>query len=332
MLPQVSRTYAITIALLPPRLAHAVSMAYLLCGVADTIEDCELMDAPTKQRLLAIYANAVQEERDEIPELAEAFAGPRMPDEELARDVHHVMASYKAMEKPQRDAILPWLLEMCKGMAGFATRHDKARPGHVEALDTVDDLDSYCYYVAGTVGHILTELYRADHHRVTERHYARMKPLSTSFGVGLQMTNIMKDVADDRQRGWMYVPREFCAAAGTTPEQFLDPDMAPQAKQVMDMMMRKAGRHLRDGLDFCLTLPRSQYRMRVSSMSPLFFAVRTLAVAAQDPKLLDPSHKVKISRKEVKKIVRDIYLVAPNNNLVRNYFRRLAAGAPVPHR
>lgn len=326
MLPKVSRTFAACIGLLPPGLEFEVLVAYLLCRIADTAEDCELLAPDAKRELLTAFAEQLRSGGCDPGELKRVFAQPRNDDELLARDAERTLRCYAALGEAQRAAIRPWVLEMCEGMAGFALRYRGAAPGQVEALATVDELDRYCYYVAGTVGHLLTELFRLHHHRVTERHYARMKRLATSFGLGLQLTNIIKDVADDRSRGWSFVPRELCERHGTSPECFLDPDQRPAAEAAMAELIEKASGHLADARDYCLSLPRSQYRMRIFCLTPLFFAVRTLDLARRDPRLLDPSHKVKITRPEVKRTIRDTFVVAPNNHLVRQYYRRLAAG------
>jgi farnesyl-diphosphate farnesyltransferase len=209
-------------------------------------------------------------------------------------------------------------------MAEFARRHARARPGNLEALSSLHDLDRYCYFVAGTVGHLLTDLFRLHHHRVTRRHYENLKKLSTSFGLGLQLTNIIKDVADDRQRGWSFVPRQLCEAAGITPDDLTDPARRDHAQSVMRQLIVKARGHLQDALKYCLHIPRSQYRIRLFCLTPLFFAIQTLRLATRDPKLLDPSHKVKITRADVRRTIRMTFLVAPNNYLVQAYFRKLA--------
>lgn len=323
MLPKVSRTFAACIGLLPPGLEFPILIAYLLCRIADTAEDNELFAPERKRALLDAFATAVATESERCPPLAEAFANPRNDDEALTRDAERTLRCYVNLSDEQRAAIKPWVMEMCDGMANFAERHPGAAPGQVEALDSVADLDHYCYFVAGTVGHLLTDLFRLHHHRVTDRHYARLKGLATSFGLGLQLTNIIKDVADDRRRGWMFVPREICAAHGTNPEQFLEPGHASAAQGVMQELIAKAQGHLDDARDYCIGLPRSQYRMRIFCLTPLYFAVRTLNLARRDPRLLDPDHKVKIRRVEVKRTIRDTFLVAPNNHLVRQYYRRL---------
>jgi farnesyl-diphosphate farnesyltransferase len=94
----------------------------------------------------------------------------------------------------------------------------------------------------------------------------------------------------------------------------------------MELLITKASRHLRDALDYCIALPRSQYRIRLFCLTSLYFAVRTLHRAKHDPRLLDPTHKVKITRAEVYRTVLVAHIVAPINSLVRAYFRHLAGG------
>jgi farnesyl-diphosphate farnesyltransferase len=209
-------------------------------------------------------------------------------------------------------------------MAEFAARD--AGPGRLEALASVDDLDRYCYYVAGTVGHLLTELFWQHHGRGSRRRYETLKALATSFGLGLQLTNIVKDLADDRRRGWSFVPRQLTRLAGIDPEQMQEADHREASRRVMDLLIAKASAHLRDALDYCVELPRSQYRIRLFCLTSLYFAVRTLRRARHDPRLLDADHKVKISRAEVYRTVVVTHLVAPVDSLVRAYFHHLAGG------
>ena len=323
LLGHVSRTFAACIRLLPPPVDHQVLVAYLLCRVADTIEDSADLPTADKERLLAHFGACLDEGGPDAAPLAEAFAQPRIADELLTREADAVLREYRALGPAACAAIRPWVQEMARGMAQFARIHSEARPGRLVSLTSVAELDAYCYYVAGTVGHLLTELFRLHSPRVTERHYARLKSLATSFGLGLQLTNIIKDVADDRNRGWSFVPTQLCSLAGVAPGELLDPHQARQARIVMDSLIAKAKSHLNDALAYCTALPRSQYRLRLFCLTPMYFAVRTLALAERDPRLLDASHKVKITRGEVYRTLCAAYVVAPSNHLCGAYYRQL---------
>jgi farnesyl-diphosphate farnesyltransferase len=320
MLPRVSRTFAACIRLLGPGLRDEVLVAYLLCRVADTIEDHPGLDAAEKGRLLDRWSACLDEGGPDADPVCQAFPVPADDDQRLAARSGLVLAAFRDCDAPARAAMRPWVQEMCRGMAGFAAR--QPAPGTLTALADLDELDKYCWYVAGTVGHLLTDLFVV-RHGIGPRQAADLRRLATGFGLGLQLVNIIKDVADDRSRGWSFVPRAVCEVHGIRVEDLLDPAKRQSARLVMRILTSKARSHLQEALDYCCTLPRHAYRTRLFCLAPLYFAVRTLALAERDERLLDPDHKVKITRGEVYRTLCMAYVVAPSNHLVRSYHRRL---------
>lgn len=93
----------------------------------------------------------------------------------------------------------------------------------------------------------------------------------------------------------------------------------------MAQMITKARSHLDRALEYCTELPWSEIRMRRFCLAPLYFAIRTLARAERDQHLLNPDHKVKISRSEVYRTLGIGGLIAPSNALIRSYYRHLAS-------
>ena len=326
VLPKVSRTFAICIRLLPPDLDHAVLIAYLLCRVADTIEDAIRLGAADKERLLHHFGTCLEPDGPDAHPLRAAFPSPGDDEERLAHDADIVLREFRRLPAAQQNAIRPWVQEMCRGMADVARRKGESEDGaaHLEALATVEELDRYCYYVAGTVGHLLTDLFHLHAGPRQRARYEALDSLATSFGLGLQLTNIIKDVADDRRRGWSFVPQELCQLAGITPDQLHDGRHRDASRRVMHRLIAKAKHHLLDALEYSTLLSRRRYGIRLFCLTALYFAVQTLDLAERDDRLLDPDHKVKISRSAVLHTITMTRLVAPSNTLVRWYFRRLA--------
>ncbi len=322
MLPKVSRTFAVCIKLLPTELEHPVLVAYLLCRIADTFEDTTRLPVDERVRLLALFSDALENPRATVEPLHDAFAQPQTDEELLVREAAVVLAQFWDLPIEHRDAIRPWVREMCSGMAEFVRRERKGL--ELEALSTVEELERYCYYVAGTVGHLLTALFNVHFGLGEGDRSMKLQSLATSFGLGLQLTNIIKDVADDQRRGWSFVPRQLCEAAGINPEDLHKASYAAEGRRVMQMMIDKAKGHLSDALDYTTTLPRRDSGVRQFCLTSLYFAVQTLRLAEQDDRLLDPGHKVKITRSEVARTVQMTRMVAPSNVLVRVYFRLLA--------
>ena len=317
MLPAVSRTFALTIRLLPPDLEYPVLVAYLLCRIADTIEDSTRLQPARKARLLETFRGELVQGRERSGLVREAFTDHPTDDERLAFENERVLREFFRLPAAQQDAIRPWVQEMCEGMARFATQHEERAGGGPAILTDVAELERYCYYVAGTVGHLLTALFILHDGRMEPERKDSLGRLATSFGLGLQLTNIIKDVSDDRRRGVSYIPRELYEKAG---------DRGPAV--VIGPLIVKARGHLNDALEYCTHLPRRQYRMRLFCLTSLYFAIRTLRLAELQPALLDSSRKLKISRGAVYRTLIMSYLVAPVNSWVRAYFDRLsAAGA-----
>lgn len=324
MLPKVSRTFAVCIRLLPARLQRPVLTAYLLCRVADTIEDTATLAPDVKDALLAAFRASLDAGGPDADALRKAFPAPTTDEEHLTHDADAVLREFRRLSTVQQAAIRPSVQEMCSGMAEFARRQRLAAGGPVTALETVEDLDRYCYFVAGTVGHLLTELFRAHAASITPSRYRRLKHLATSFGLGLQLTNIIKDVSDDRRRGWAFVPRQLCHVAGIRPEELHDGRHREEALRVMRALIDKAKGHLCDALEYSTVLPRRLHGIRLFCLTSLYFAVRTLRLAERDARLLDPAHKVKITRRDVARTVGIAKVIAPSDVLVRGYFRLLA--------
>ena len=327
MLPRVSRTFAICIRLLPRELEHSVLIAYLLCRIADTIEDTTTLNGGEKELLLTHFSRCLQPDGPNAEPLREAFEEFQDDDEKLARETDIVLREFRRLPDALRVAIRPWVLEMCSGMATFVSGPHSNSAGYVTSLDTIDDLDRYCYYVAGTVGHVLTEIFGQVNPPIPAADYARMKSLATSFGLGLQLTNIIKDVADDRRRGHNYVPRQLCLTAGIDPKDMQDERYGPESRKAVNALVEKAQGHLCDALEYATCLPRRQHGIRAFCLTSLFFAVKTLRLTEQDDTVLDPAKKVKITRAAVRRTIVTTKLIASNNTLVKAYFRRLAGVA-----
>lgn len=324
-LPHVSRTFALCIRFLPPDLEYSVLVAYLLCRIADTIEDSAELGPDDQQRLLVTFRDALDDAEAETEPLRAAFAAAATHDERLARDADAVLREFHQLPEPHRAAIRPWVREMCDGMAEFVT--GPLRPGGaaLRVLPDVASLERYCYYVAGTVGQLLSELFRLRFRRQDAARDGRLESLATSFGLGLQLTNIVKDVTADRARGVSFIPADLCAAAGFAPEQLMHPAHRAAARGVVGEVAAMARAHLDDAVAYCTTLPAAEYGIRRFCLVSVFLAARTLALLPRDPHLLDPGHTVKITRAEVRRTVLVTSTIAPSDLLVRQYYRALLA-------
>ena len=204
ILPGVSRTFALTIPVLPGGLADVVTNAYLLCRLADTIEDDVALDDLQKTEFHARFVRIVEGLDEAAPfaaELAPLLSERTLADErDLVSNTEKVIRLTHSFGDTERKALTRCIRIMCTGMPVF--QRNKSLSG----LQGLRNLDEYCYYVAGVVGEMLTELF-VSHCPDLEPQRERMMRLAVSFGQGLQMTNILKDVWDDRRADTCWLPR-----------------------------------------------------------------------------------------------------------------------------
>jgi farnesyl-diphosphate farnesyltransferase len=207
LLQKTSRTFAVTIPLLPLPTRHEVGVAYLLFRIVDTFEDGSnwLPDQriETIQALLPLL-DAPDPER--ARRLAERCAADPPVEHagymELIREMPMVLRSLEQLREPARDLIRAHVKRSAEGMAEVVSR---TGPGHVLRLANLDELRRYCYVVAGIVGEMLTELFL-----IGRPALASVGPFlrerSHLFGEGLQLVNILKDAHADEDDGRVYIP------------------------------------------------------------------------------------------------------------------------------
>lgn len=327
MLDGVSRTFALTIPQLPPDLHPVVSNAYLLCRIIDTIEDEPALDPSAKRAFSEQFVRAVGGD-----EPAENFAAALSPllsestlatERELVHETPRVLSITHRFTPAQRDALATCVRIMGAGMVQFQEQKN------ARGLESLAAMDRYCYHVAGVVGEMLTRLF-CEHSGAIARHRSRLMPLSVSFGQGLQMTNILKDIWADLERGACWLPRSVFEEAG-----FDLKNLAPNAYNAafgrgLTSLVAIAHGHLRNAVRYTLLIPREETGIRNFCLWAIGMALLTLRKIHQHP---DFAHgdAVKISRRSVRATVIASRIAARSDRAIRMLFQVAAAGLPLTH-
>jgi farnesyl-diphosphate farnesyltransferase len=295
ILPHVSRTFALTIPQLPAALRTAVTSAYLLCRIADTIEDEPVLSADATLVLLQRFVGVLYGTEDAAllaRELAPQLSGQTLPAErDLALNLGRVVRVAARLEEPQRFAIQRCVEVMCSGM------HQFQRTASLRGLPRSSDLDDYCYYVAGVVGQMLTELF-CDYSVTAAQHRSALDELAVSFAQGLQMTNILKDIWEDRARGACWLPQEVFSRYGIDLAQLSPAKRDARFDAGMRELVGVAHAHLRNALSFTLLIPAQESGIRRFCLWAIGLAVLTLRRIHGTPGFSSGS-QVKISHSAV---------------------------------
>ncbi len=325
ILPGVSRTFALTIPVLPDRLAEVVTNAYLLCRIADTIEDDTALGNQQKTEFHRRFLSVIEGRED-----AEAFAATLAPllsaqalldERNLVRNAASIVRLTHGFSEKERDALTRCLTIMCSGMPRFQ------RNRSLRGLRDLKELGAYCYVVAGVVGEMLTDLFCAHCPELVKKR-GELKQLAVSFGQGLQMTNILKDVWEDRRGGTCWLPRSMFADCRLKLEHLDQFHGTRNFQAGMNSLIAVTHRHLQNALEFTCLIPAREAGMRRFCLSALGLAVMTLQKLYQNPHFTS-GEQVKVSRHTVRATILATNLLLSSNRGLRWLFRRAASGLPL---
>ena len=326
LLPRVSRTFALTIPQLPQALRIPVTNAYLLCRIADTIEDAPALSPGDKraflERFLSVLAAETSAERfaaQLAPLLGET---PGLGEPDLVRDTPAVMRITLGLRPQQRAAVLRCLTVMTRGMMGF-----QAGRG-LRGLSDLQELEQYCYVVAGVVGEMLTELFCDYSETIASRH-AQMMPLAVSFGMGLQMTNILKDIWEDRRNGSCWLPRDVFSQAGIELGDPASIHLEPAFRDGLETLIGITHGRLRQAIRYTRLIPRQETGLRRFCLLAIGLAVFTLRKIHRNPGF-SSAKEVKVCRRTVHATLVGSRLAAHSNTLLEATFRLATVGLPQP--
>lgn len=305
VLADVSRSFAVVIRELPHPLNDAVAVSYLLCRIADSVEDSSL-PLPQKQAQLRRLPAVLDK-----PESSEAFAPSS-----ISQTYHELMArpgavfeTYRSLAQPARVAIHACVAEMCDGMAEWTDR----------TIETTEDQNRYCYYVAGVVGKLLTELFCV-YGEVSRQIADQLALHAVEFGLALQKINILRDVREDMKEGRCYWPEDLLGKHGISRATLLEPTNGQQALAVIDELIRDLIPYCAHALRYIEALPINRLKLRSFCSIPLFMATATARVCHGNVDVVLADSPVKIARTEAKRIVLRSKLLGWCNLYVRKWF------------
>ena len=302
LLRRVSRSFYLSLAVLPGSVRPTIGLAYLFARASDTIADTRVIDRPSRIiHLEALRAALAAPDPGPIGALVDATAASQaLPAERtLLERLPECLAAYRALPPADRGRVHAVLSTIIEGQIQDLRVFPGEDEGKLAALETREDLDRYTYLVAGCVGEFWTEVHVAHRPRLARWDLPRMRGLGTRFGKGLQLTNVLRDVPRDLRQGRCYLPRQDLARWGLEPRDLLDPERAPAARPLLGEWLNTALDHYEAGWQYTFAIPRREARMRLACAWPLLIGLRTLDLLAASPNWLDPAITLKVPRVRV---------------------------------
>ncbi|EYU37849.1 hypothetical protein MIMGU_mgv1a007228mg [Erythranthe guttata] len=257
MLQKVSRSFAFVIQQLDTDLRDAVCIFYLVLRALDTVEDDTSIKTEIKVPILMAFHQHIYDREWH-------FACGTKEYKVLMDEFHHVSTAFLELGRGYQEAIEDITMRMGAGMAKFICKE----------VETVDDYDEYCHYVAGLVGLGLSKLFHA-----SGKEHLASDAISNSMGLFLQKTNIIRDYLEDINeipKSRMFWPRQIWSKYVNKLEDLKHEENSVKAVQCLNDMVTNALIHIEDCLKYMSDL-RDPAIFRFCAI-PQIMAIGTLAL------------------------------------------------------
>ncbi|RKP51810.1 phytoene/squalene synthase family protein [Pararobbsia silviterrae] len=334
LLKRVSRSFYLTLRVLPAGMRDPVGLAYLLARAADTIADTSLIAPAQRLDLLLALRAQVNGDRDDgtlARRLATEVAGQQSVTDEkvLLESLSPALDILAQLDDADRAAVRGIVTTLSEGMEFDLRTFPDEQSGRIVALDRPEALDRYTYLVAGCVGEFWTQMTYAHVPRALKGDPAAIVERGIRFGKALQMTNVLRDCAKDLRISRCYLPSSVLERHGLHPDDLLQPDASVRARPVLDELLRTTLGLYRDALAYTLSLPGHAIRLRLACIWPIMIGLETLVLLAGNDTWLDPRHASKIKRNDVYRILGYSFVAVASDCLVTRWANRLidAVGA-----
>ena len=303
LLQQTSRSFYLTLRVLPGAVRSQIGLAYLLARTTDTIADTEIV--PVAQRLAALQQlrGRILGTSGAVLNFGELARQQGLPAERgLLEKVEASLAALSALTPDDLSLVREVLNRITGGQELDLQRFAGASAEKIVALPSDAELDDYTYRVAGCVGEFWTRMCRAHLFPNAKLDEARLLADGVRFGKGLQLVNILRDLPADLRNGRCYLPANRLAEAGLNPADLLLRASEQKFRPLYNQYLDLAVAHLAAGWHYTNTIPRGQMRVRLACAWPILIGRETLG-RLRAANVLDPARRIKISRADVRRVV-----------------------------
>ena len=310
VLRSVSRSFYLSLRILPRELRDPLSLAYLLARATDTIADTPEPPAEVRPRALRDLAAAIQgtASGETAARLRDSFATLQSNEAErtLIQHLPALLEWLDELETDDRAEVRSVLDKITRGQMFDLERF--GTDGGIHALASAAELDEYTYLVAGCVGEFWTRICFAHVKNFSDRPESEMRQLGVQYGKGLQLINILRDAGSDLRNGRCYFPADELRATGLTGDEILR--NATRVEPIIQKWREKAERGVEAGIEYASAIRNR--RIRFATALPALIGARTLALLREaGPEVFD--RKIKVSRAEVRKIIASSAFASPRS-------------------
>lgn len=285
---EVSRSFYLTLRLLPKPMRGAAGLAYLIARTSDTIADTAALPVPVRVNLLEGYAGSV----------ASAGPLPSWPDEmmcavtpgerQLLEQAELILHQLAGTDEKEAGLIREVVATIIDGQLMDLRIFGNAGAGNPVALPDEASLEKYTWSVAGCVGAFWTKLgFLTMGDAFSARDPQKLLDQGIAYGKGLQLVNILRDLPEDLKMGRCYLP-------------ITDPTDREDLMRAFGDWHRRAVRMVSEGCGYSNAL--GSRRLRAASVLPALVAEETLDLLGQAT-WLDLQARIKVPRRKIYRLL-----------------------------
>ncbi len=319
ILPNVSRSFALCIKILPKPLNEQMMVSYLIYRILDTIEDSNA-SLEEKKGLFDEFLRLLKGKR--LDAAAANQCASRLLsrlnytyEKGLLENTGTLLRVYFAQPAGVRHYILRRGRAMATGMYEFQKKK----------IETFADQNRYSHYVAGVIGYLFNDLLHFNG-IITSELRRRLHRYARHFGLALQKVNILRDIAHDIAANRHYWPRTLIAKYGLTYENLCLGEKREAAMKVLREQIKNAHNYLVSAMKYITLLPEKAVRVRMFCLIPLFMAIESYVKCVDNDEIFDDAKMVKISREQVYGIVAKSQLWGSSNERLVKWFLSAMGG------
>ncbi len=305
-LQSVSRSFALTIPLVEDNILAPIMVGYLEARILDTFEDdIGVREISLEERihsmnlLMEVLENpssaSGKEKAKILAESAdEMVANPSYRD--LVKNMERVLTVHDSFDQKTKDCMVKWLKEMNFGMQKFLKQE----------VYSFEDLNEYCYYVAGTPSGFLTELIRTRSQKLTSENSQILLDNERDFGLFLQKVNIIRDFREDiLDNEKIFWPGFLFEKYQLKPADLLEKENKNSAMHILEAMLDNACEHIEPVKNYLNAIPDEYAGFRAGAAVNFAMGVGTLDTMRGNEEVFFGEKPVKITHSARDSILSD---------------------------
>ena len=324
----VSRSFYLTLRVLPTAMRQPIGLAYLLARAADTLSDTTAIPHEKRSKVLHLFRDQLVVPAVDVHVLStiQACVQGRLDnahEQTLLQRLPELFTLLHRQSGDDKEKIITVVRTLTSGMVFDLDTFPMEESGDIGALTTSEELDRYTYLVAGCVGEFWTQM--SVSHVPALKHWDKQSyaKLGIRLGKALQLTNILRDVAQDLRIGRCYLPIESLSKFDLSVAMLKNATQGESVEQCLHHYISIAAAHYMAAIDYVLGIPRHCIRLRLAALWPMLIGIESLLRLKQQARWLDPNTVCKVDRSWVYRMLATSTLQAPSNSLVRRRLKKM---------